>query len=122
MGTQVQFSVRAELRDGYLYCEALQDVTVSNYKIIFQDILDEARKNRAKKILVDSRNVRFLINLLVRYEIGTFIAEKARHLKIAGLVREEEMSRKFAETVARNRGLIVNLFSDEKEALNWLLE
>ena len=122
MGTQVHFNVRSEPRDGYLYCEVLEDITVSNYETIFQDILEEGKNYNLNKILIDIRNVKLLINFLNRYEIGTFMAEIGKHYKIAALTSEEEMSRKFAETVARNRGLHFYVFSDEKEALIWLLE
>jgi hypothetical protein len=56
-----------------------------------------------------------------KYEIGVQLAGTAdRRLILAVVARAEEVDH-FFETVARNRGGAVRVFSDEAAALQWLL-
>ena len=52
-----------------------------------------------------------------------FTAAAGTALKLAMVVRPELMDpKKFEVTVARNRGLLGNVFDSEKQALDWLLD
>src|SRR5262245_61802154 len=59
-----------------------------------------------------------------RYNVAQAFAHAARSaLKLAMVVRPEMMDPdKFEVTVARNRGLVGNVFDSEKDALAWLLD
>ena len=116
-------NIEYELRDKYLYSQILMDISISNVENIFLNILEEAKKHDLNKILIDIRKVKFLVNILNRFDIGKFMAEKARmDFKIAALADKEHLKEAFVETVARNRGLNFFAFLDEKEAVDWLLK
>jgi hypothetical protein len=59
-----------------------------------------------------------------RYQFAGAFAEAARAaVKLALVVRPEMMDPdKFEVTVAKNRGLVGNVFDSEKGALTWLLD
>ena len=62
---------------------------------------------------------------LTRYNVAEAFAYAARRsaVKLAMVVRPEMMDPdKFEVTVARNRGLVGNVFDSEKDALAWLLD
>ena len=62
---------------------------------------------------------------LARYDVAQAFADAARRsaVKLAMVVRPEMMDPdKFEVTVARNRGLVGNVFDSEKDALAWLLD
>jgi hypothetical protein len=62
---------------------------------------------------------------LTRYNVADAFAYSARRsaVKLAMVVRPEMMDPdKFEVTVARNRGLVGNVFDSEKDALAWLLD
>ena len=61
---------------------------------------------------------------LERYSVAQAFAEATRSaVKLAMVVRPEMMDpNKFEVTVARNRGMLGNVFDSEKDALAWLLE
>lgn len=51
-----------------------------------------------------------------------FAKDSKRGMKLAMVARPELIDRdKFGVTVARNRGLNANIFSEEREAMEWLL-
>ena len=61
---------------------------------------------------------------LERYQFARTFAEAARSaVKLAMVVRPEMMDpEKFEVTVARNQGLLGNVFDSEKDAVAWLLD
>ena len=59
---------------------------------------------------------------LERHEIGVAGAQLSRGLeKVAVIGKREQLGDAYATTVARNRGLAVQVFVDRDEALRWLL-
>jgi len=123
MGTETSSNMTFELRDKYLYCEVEEDITINNYKRIFQEILKQANNINQNRILIDGRKIQVFANVFNRFDIGEFIANNTKFVsKIAALTSEKEYKLKFAETVARNRGLNFLVFLDEQEAIKWLLK
>ena len=88
----------------------------------------EARLNRSA-LLVDVRGVAGRVpTILDRFEFGTRIAPKHYlefdpRIRLAVLGHEPMIHpERFGELVARNRGADARVFTDEAEALGWLLE
>jgi len=74
------------------------------------------------KVLFDCRPMTGDMSVSDRFETGTYGAAKIPvQIKIAMLGREDQISPdNFFETVARNRGVNVTVFSDIDAALEWL--
>lgn len=76
------------------------------------------------KVLFDCRPMTGALQVFDRFDVGEYAAlTTPPSVKIAMLGREDQiLPDKFFETVARNRGLMLALFSDVDEAIQWLKE
>src|SRR4030095_9673576 len=85
-----------------------------------------SREQRMPNLLIDTTNWtgHQSPGTLDRFTWAQAFAEAARStVKLAMVVRPEMMDPdKFEVTVARNRGLLGNVFDSEKDAIAWLLE
>jgi len=88
---------------------------------------EAARSNRSA-VLVDVREITGRVpTILDRFEMGMHIAkhylESDPRTRLAVLGHEPMIHpERFGELVARNRGADARVFTDEAEALGWLLE
>jgi hypothetical protein len=82
-----------------------------------------AKKEDCKMILLDCRPMGGEIGVLERFESGRYGALTIpRTFKIALLARKDQVSPdKFFQTVARNRGVNLTVFTENDEALGWLM-
>jgi hypothetical protein len=93
-----------------------------------EEAYTEAARSNREALLVDVRGVTGRVpTILDRFEFGTRIAK--HYLKFDPRIRlavlgHEPMihPQRFGELVARNRGADARVFTDEAEALDWLLE
>ena len=90
------------------------------------EVIAFSRENGVQKLLVDTTKWtgHDSPNTFERYQVAAAFTEAAgSSIKMAMVVRPEMMDPdKFEVTVARNRGLIGNVFDSEQEALAWLLD
>jgi hypothetical protein len=91
------------------------------------EAFDIAAKEGRRNILIDARQVRGRVpTIFDRYEIGVNIArswlEQLPRVRLAILAHEPMIHPdRFGEIVARNRGADARAFTDEAEAMRWLL-
>ena len=89
------------------------------------EVIAFSRQQRIDKLLIDTTNWtgHGSPDTLERYTWAQAFAEAARStVRVAMVVRPEMMDPdNFEVTVARNRGLMGNVFDSEREALKWLL-
>jgi len=89
------------------------------------EAIEFSREQRMRKLLIDTTNWTGhpRPDTLERFTWAEAFAKAARStVKLAMVVRPEMMDPdKFEVTVARNRGMIGNVFDSEKDALAWLL-
>lgn len=82
----------------------------------------EGERLGSKLIFFDLRAWKRPSSQMVRFDTGLLVAESLDPCyRIAALAKEEVVNY-FAETVAVNRGARLKVFTDEAEALAWLLE
>ena len=88
--------------------------------------IDYSREQKMRNLLIDTTNWtgHKSPDTMERYNVAQAFAYAARSaVKLAMVVRPEMMDPdKFEVTVARNRGLVGNVFNSEKDALAWLLD
>jgi len=87
--------------------------------------IDYSREQKMRNLLIDTTNWtgHESPDIWERFRWAEAFADAARStVKLAMVVRPEMMDPdKFEATVARNRGLMGNVFDSEKDALAWLL-
>ena len=95
----------------------------------FIELLDEAIRNGASKVLIDGRQMTGTPTEFERFLYGSFAAwatvdVMTQHkvwLKFAYVIHEPLRDpERFGETVAANRGMDVKTFEDINEAVEWL--
>jgi hypothetical protein len=84
------------------------------------------RENGIRRLLIDTTKLTGFepVGTAERFKIGERLADEAMAaVKIVIVVRPELFDpERFGVLVARNRGLVLNVFSSEAEALTWLLD
>jgi hypothetical protein len=89
------------------------------------EVITFSREQRVDRLLIDTTNWtgHQSPDTLDRYTWAQAFAEAARSMvRVAMVVRPEMVDPdKFEVTVARNRGLMGNVFDSEQDALRWLL-
>src|SRR5215475_1437329 len=91
------------------------------------EVIVFSRENGVHKLLIDTTNWTGHASptALERFTVAEAFTEAAAGsaMRLAMVVRPELMDpNKFEVTVARNRGLMGNVFDSEKDALAWLLD
>lgn len=90
------------------------------------DAITFAREHDISKLLIDTTKWtgHESPDTLERYTVASEFAKVASStVKLAMIVRPEMMDpEKFEVTVAKNRGMIGNVFDSERDALAWLLD
>jgi len=90
------------------------------------EVIAFTREQRMRNLLIDTTGWtgHKSPGTLERYTFAQAFAEAARcQVKVAMVLRPEMMDPdKFEATVARNRGLVGDVFDSEKDALAWLLD
>jgi hypothetical protein len=91
------------------------------------EVIAFSREKGMHKLLIDTTNWTGHASptALERFTVAEAFTEAAAGsaMKLAMVVRPELMDpNKFEVTVARNRGLMGNVFDSEKDALAWLLD
>ena len=74
------------------------------------------------KLLADITEIEGVIPNMDRFSIGESIAEVFKHNFKSALLAKKDLINYFTENVAVNRGARFKIFSDEAEAIAWLME
>jgi len=116
---------------GFLRVVVTGEFCLEEAQRTFLDIIDAVAKYKTDKILFDGREIVGEPHSIERFYYGAFTAEMChKHLykaeyrivpMFAYVLKEPVLDpRRFGETVARNRGMIVKAFDNLNEAQEWL--
>jgi multidrug efflux pump subunit AcrA (membrane-fusion protein) len=112
-----------EFREGLMLVTAHGSLRFDEASRQFKQVWDTAAENQVSKILVDSLAVEGELAIFERYDLGVEIAadlkQRQMNVKVAIVGRLPTVNG-FGVRVARNRGVITEVFSTQQEALNWL--
>jgi hypothetical protein len=93
---------------------------LGKYKNIFQPLIDACSDHGCKKALIDARDLQVDFNTIDLYQIGGDAAHLTHiGLRVALLAREDMIDR-FFDSVARNLGGRIGVFTDMSAANDWL--
>ena len=89
----------------------------------FPQIAEECVRANTRNLLIDFTQVQISASTLDRFEMGQSAVVFVKHgIKIAAVAQPHHMDQeRFAELVARNRGVNVRAFTDIQAAEEWLL-
>jgi hypothetical protein len=116
-----EFAITVTEADGFLRLTLRGPGTRANLLATVRRIIAETQSRNIWKVLLDATGGSSLVGAFDKFEIGVELARAAdRRLRLAVVARAEVVDH-FFETVARNRGGAVRVFTDEAAALLWLM-
>jgi hypothetical protein len=116
-----EFEITVTQGDGFLRLTVYGPGTRANMLATLQRMIAETKSHNIWRVLLDATQGRSLISAFDKFEIGVQLAGSVDRRMILAVVARAEAVDHFFETVARNRGGAVRVFTDEAAALQWLL-
>jgi len=117
---------RFEIGEGYAIFRPEGNVSFLAAGDLLSQAVAHCREVGIRRLLIDTTKLTGFgpLGTAERFLVGETLARAAMAaVKIVMVVRPELFEpRRFGITVARNRGLISNVFPSEAEALKWLLD
>lgn len=121
----------ARFEDGLLEVEIRGKFSLEEAKRSFLQTLDDVGRHGATKVLIDGSRLKGEPEVMERFFYGEFAAAETarvareRHMprvpSFAYVLKEPVLDpRRFGENVAANRGMIIKVFEQREEALEWL--
>ncbi len=115
--------IDVELQGGLMSVTARGNLTFDATLRLLKQVCDTAAEKQIKKILVNSLAVDGDLTTLERYQLGVeiaaYIMQRQKNTRLAFVGQPPQMDG-FGVRVAQNRGMTVEVFPSEQEALNWL--
>jgi hypothetical protein len=112
-----------ELRDRLLLVTAVGELRFDPALRLLKQICDTANETQVNKIVVNALAIYGTISTVERYSLGaqvaTYIQQPLPNLRLA-IVGKPPTIDGFGVKVAQNRGMVVEVFSTQQDALNWL--
>lgn len=115
------FDVRYKHHSAYVLATVTGAPTIEEFLSMLQELGADSVAWDASAVLVDLRGVTAPYTFTEQLRIGEAVGRNLRHLRrSAALVPPERITR-VGEKAANHTGATVRVFSDEAEALEWLL-
>jgi hypothetical protein len=118
----MSLSFHVEHREGYSVVRMRGEPSLGQFLSLIQLIGIETAGWTVKRVLFDLRGIRTLTSFTDHYAIGEETARQLRHLHRIASVVDADMITHASEKTARRSGLNLTVFTDESEAVAWLLE
>src|SRR5262245_7912242 len=120
----MSIELQMENASGYMVARFTGEGKAEEALLNFEQIVEQCNRANNKKLLIDCTEAKTDIALVDMYEQGEGAKLFNRYgIKIAVVVSEDKLEpEKFAETVARNRGVDACVFTANQTAVEWLLE
>ena len=112
-----------ELQGGLMLVTARGNLAFDAALRLLKQVCDTAAEKQVNKILVNSLAVDGVLTTMERYQIGVEVAAYIMKLQMKprlAFVGQPPAMDGFGVRVAQNRGMTVEVFSSQQEALNWL--
>jgi hypothetical protein len=122
----MSIEIETEAKANYMHLHCRGTYSLKAIMELFEKAFDIASREGLKAVLIDGRDVKGVPpTTLERYTFGVHVAElqldKGRCIRLAVVANEPIVDpRRFGETVARNRGATIRVFTDIDEAIAWL--
>jgi hypothetical protein len=124
----IQLEIRPE--PGLLSVDATGTFSLDEAKQAFLEMLEAVALHKTRKVLLDGRQLLGKPEVLERFLYGEFAAKAVRDFEVRGVSRSTQFAyvlkkpvldpKRFGENVAVNRGMIIKVFDNPEDALQWL--
>jgi hypothetical protein len=124
VGGGMNFQLQIEQMSGYLAAKFTGVGAPGEAGQLIESIAEHCKRTNNDKLIIDSTGFEVKLSTADRFLLGERLGIFARHkIKVAFVSKPEQIEpRKFAVMVARNRGVIVEVFTDLQAAEEWLFQ
>ncbi len=106
---------------GRLHVRFAEGVKTKDAPRLFAEISRQALAEKARELLIDARAIQEKLSVLRRLQMILAFVTNLRGFRVAGVLSEISVDpKKLGETMARNRGANVKVFTNLPEAMTWL--
>ena len=106
---------------GRLHVRFAEGVKTKDAPGLFTEIRRQAQADKATEILLDASTIKEKLSVLRRLQMIMAFVTSLRGFRVAGVLSEITVDpKKLGETMARNRGANVKVFTSVPEAMAWL--
>ncbi len=122
----MKLTAQIQTNENYLLANFRGEYTKLDLIGVTEEVLETALKKGIHRVLLDAREITGKPpTILERFELGEaftgFIRRKDAQIKCAFVGKHPMVDKdKFGETVVANRGGLLKVFTDIKEAAEWL--
>jgi hypothetical protein len=111
-----------EKKNNYIHFKITGEYKESEDIDKIKDLCIIPKENGYSTILVDVRGLKYELDTIKRFDLSKHWVKLCRelHFITAAILGNEEKMDEFSENVISNRGGNFKLFTDEKEAVDWL--
>jgi len=106
---------------GYLEVRVSGPYSLEQFKLHMQTAVQATKERCVKALLLDVRDLDGTPSTMDRHALGRSGVESKVDFRVAALITPQQAEDNFASTVARNRGVNVQTFTDRAKALEWLV-
>jgi len=120
----IPYKLIFEARSGYLYARVeAEQISATTSKAYLAEVRAECDAHRSTRLMID-RRIPHVMSVIGFYNVSGNSVDILRGIKVAWLnpYPENHEMLEFAMTAANNRGGRYGLFTNEREAEEWLLD
>lgn len=121
----MSYELKSIVFSDYLYLELAGTLNEAVSRHMVDDVVARLIDSRHRKMLLDVRTLALKTSVIEDYSQAAYTAEQllGKKITIALWHREIDLgANKFFETVCVNRGANIRSFTDEQDAIDWLMK
>jgi alpha-D-ribose 1-methylphosphonate 5-phosphate C-P lyase len=122
----MSYKLTFEIKNNYLYAAASGKRSPRNNINLASSCLDACKKNNLNRVLLDLTGVTGKTNTFADYELAKLLESwgLGKIIIQAALVQNADIlpAGRFFETTSRNRNINVSVFTDKKNAEEWIIK
>lgn len=116
---QMDISVDPEGR--FTRCTVSGPLSLEDAQRLFQTFRASVDPSSPKRLLLDLLSMTSIFRVVDQFQVGSTSTEAFRHFSRVAVVQPTRADSGFGALVAKNRGLNIQVFAAENDALKWLL-
>jgi hypothetical protein len=119
--TDMPESVRVDSEHNIILIDSSHQVSTDELRQSLESVLQIAQQKTINKVMVDATRQKSLPSVMALYYFAVELSTRARGMRHAIVVAgESPEDLRFIENAARNRGVNMQIFSSQEDALSWL--
>jgi len=116
---QMEISVSPDRR--FTHCSVSGPLSPDQAKNLFQAFRAGIEEAMPKRLLLDLLAMTGTFQVADQFQIGSISTDAFKHFNRVAVVQEPRTNSGFGALVAKNRGLNIQVFAAQADALKWLL-